>query len=238
VEQIMTDSTDPTTSDVTVDPSAFGDELDAWLGGATLARRSVDIYARPDLYAEYQDLERQLELAGKSRREGDVEESLEDSAAADIEQKLVELHAQWMASKSTWVVRGLPREVYRELSKEHPEVKAPAQPPADADDETRAAYKSAVDEWAASVDARNYAILEQAVVEVRLASGKITTVDIDPTTQLVATPLVNATRLNGMRSSLGEWQFIKLINASKLAATQEPVIPAPFLRSSSKTAKT
>lgn len=232
----MTNTTDP--ADVTVDPSAFGDELDAWIGGATLARRSVDIYARPDLYAEFEELDRQLQLAQKARKDGDVEESLEDSSVVDIEQRMVDLHEQWAASKSTWIIRGLPRGVYQHLSRSHPEVPAPAVPSQDASAETLAAYKAAVEVFTAAADARNYAILEQAVVEVRLASGKVTVVDIDPETQLVRTPLVNAARLDAMRSSLGEWQYIKLINASKLAATQEPVIPAPFLRSSSKTART
>lgn len=232
----MTNSTDPT--DLTIDPADFGGALDDWIGGATLARRSVDIYARPDLFAEYEQLERELALAKRSRQDGDEEESLEDSAAADIEQKLIDLHARWMASKSTWVVRGLPREVYRDLAQRHPERKAPEQPAADANEAVLAQYRADAEEWSAAANARNYAILEQAVVEVQLADGRTTTATVNPTTQLVETPVVTAARLDSMRSNLGEWQFIKLINASKLAATQEPVIPAPFLRSSLKTDKT
>src|SRR5690554_2188570 len=43
-------------------PADFADVFDEWIGGATIAKRSVPIYGKPGLYAEFQDLERRLEL--------------------------------------------------------------------------------------------------------------------------------------------------------------------------------
>ena len=246
--------TEPT--DQTISPEEFGGAFDDWLSGATIARRSIDIYAKPALFADYERLERELDVATKAQaarrakdkaaaEAGEDEQSLEDEdvqtpedrAVEVLEKKMARLYEEWMASKSTWTVRALPKSVWRKLGEEHPAVKAP-ELAKDADEPAKRAHRAAVLEWEKAADARNAAILEQAVVEIALAGGQVRTAVQDPATKLIEEPLVTAAQLERLRMQLGEWQLIELINTSKLAATQEPVIPAPFLRSNSRTATT
>lgn len=242
-------------TDQTVSPEDFGGAFDNWLSGATLSRKSIDIYGQPGLFAEFERLERELKVAEKAQAArrakdkaaagGDDEASLEDEhvetpedlAVEALEKKLADLYEKWMGSKSTWTVRALPKSVWRKLGEEHPERPAP-ELAKDADETAKRAHRAAVLEWEKAADARNYAILGQAVVEISLASGQVRTAVEDPETKLIEEPLVTPEQLVRLRTQLGEWQLIELISASKLAATKEPVIPAPFLRSSSRTAET
>lgn len=247
--------TEPT--DQTISPEEFGGAFDDWLSGATIARRSIDIYGKPALFAEFERLERELKVAEKAQAaartkakaaadagtdetslEDEYVETAEDLAVAALEKKMARLYDEWMASKSTWTVRALPKTVWRKLGDEHPDKKPPEQLAADAGEPAKREHRAAVLEWEKAADARNFAILEQSVVEISLAGGQVRIATEDAETKLVNEPLVTADQLARLRLQLGEWQLIELINASKLAATQEPVIPAPFLRSSSRTATT
>lgn len=225
--------TEPT--DATISPSDFGDAFDAWIGGATLAQKSVDIYGNPGLFAEYEQLDRELKIA---KAAGESEEaSMGDSRVADIEERMVALYGEWMASKSTWTVRGLPKPDSKELSEKYPDRPLPELAD-DADDTAKAAYAAAVVAYDANVDARNYAVLERTVMKIQFGDGRVMEAVLADDEVMIAKPAITAAQLAKLRERLGEVQYIKLIGASKLAALKEPVIPAPFLRSNSKGDKT
>lgn len=222
--------TEPT--DATISPADFGDAFDAWIGGATLSQKSIDIYGNMGLFAEYEQLERELKVA-KAAAAGE-EASMEDSRVADIEQRMLELYDAWMASKSTWTVRGITQADSRALSDLYPEIPLPADLPAGADAETKAKYDAAVAAFDKRSDERNYAILERTVLRIEFADGRVMAAVLGDDQITVETPAITATQLAKLRERLGEVQYIKLIGASKLAAVKEPVIPAPFSRSSSR----
>lgn len=227
-------SEDTTTS---TGPSEFASMFDDWIAGATLAHKSLDIYGQPALQAEYEKLTRELEVAKAAAK--DTESALTDESEVDaIEAKLVALYEQWMASKSTWTVRAMPTELAAELSLEHPDQPQPDDVPADATAEAKAQHTEAMKAWRAASDARNFAILEQTVVRIEWADGRKVEATFDTDNIRVDKPAVTVAQLKQMRSRLGDVQYLRLLQASTLASMQEPVIPAPFLRSSSKTEKT
>lgn len=163
---------------------------------------------------------------------------MEDSGVADIEQRMVELYEAWQASKSTWTVRGVTQADSKDLSAKYPELPMPTVPPADAAADVKAAYDRDVDAFEARSDERNYAILERTVTRIEFADGRVMTAEFGDDQITITRPAITAAQLAKLRARLGEVQYIKLIGASKLAAVKEPVIPAPFSRSSSKTDQT
>lgn len=227
--------TEPT--DVTITPADFGDVFDDWIGGATLAKKSVDIYGRPDLYAEFEKLDRQLK-AELAVRGDDDEPAMDDSVVSDLEQQLVDLYEKWEASKSTWTVRAMPRDAGKAIAREHPDQTAVEPLPEDADETAVAAHQSAVDAFEAQSDARNYAILEQVITRIEFSEGRVIEAVIADDGHTMVRPAITTKQLATMRARLGDWQYIKLIQASKLAASTEPVIPAPFSRTSSRSDQT
>ena len=91
-------------------PADFEDEFDAWIGGATISKRSVAIYAKPGLFAEYQELAREREVLEEAEQ---GEGSLGDDRLSVIDARMSDLYDEWLASKSTWIVRALLDEDYK-----------------------------------------------------------------------------------------------------------------------------
>lgn len=228
--------TEQPTTDVTTDLEE--NWLDSWIDGATIARTSVDIYQRPDLFSRYEALERDMKLAQAAEKAEGDERSLDDSRVAEIEAKMVELYEAWMASKSIWHVRALPAEVYVELGRAHPELEPITELAKDATEEQRVEHRAKVKAFSEAATARNYAVLAQCIVQIDFADGRTLKAVLDDRSVMVVKPLVTPAQLDRQREKLGEWQLIKLIAASKKVAASEPVIPAPFSRSSSKTEET
>ena len=218
-------------SDTTIKPGDFGDAFDAWIGGATLSQKSIEIYGNPGLFAQYEKLNRDLEVAKAEAKS--EEASMSDSRVADIEEQMVKLYNEWMASKSTWTVRGIIKPDSVELSEKYPDQERP-ELPKDPDEAAKKKHTAALAAYEANVDGRNYSILERTVLKIEFADGRTMAAEMDDEGIRVMKPAITADQLAKLRQRLGEMQYIKLIGASKLASVQEPVIPAPFSRSSSK----
>ena len=227
----------PIQTDTTPSPDEFRDVFDAWIGGATLAERSMDIYAKPHLLARYEQLMRDLKREVAVEESSD-ESSLADSRAGEIEQELADLYEEWMASKSTWYIRALPSSVGKALSKLHPDVETPADLPPDADEAAIAAHEAAVTAFKQQADARNYAILEQTVTRIEFGDGRVLKPTYGADGWSVVKPAVTAAQLAVLRTQLGESQLINLITLGRVALVEEPVIPAPFLRANSSKGQT
>lgn len=186
-----------------------------WIARGTAARRSVVIYNDPALVAEYERLERALvsaEAAGGDEVMGAV------PPAARIEAEMADLHRRWEASKAVWTVQALSDETLREIAAAHPMPDRPADPPADADDETKAAHAAALKawqpEWSAASDERNFAMIAAAVVSVETPQGTATSVPVEA---------IRALR----RRPHGAVQTERLIQAVRQATAGDSEIPAP-----------
>lgn len=220
-------------------PADFADAFDEWIGGATIAKRSVPIYGKPGLYAEFQDLERRQALLESLGEDGG---EFAGSESSKIEQRMRELYDEWQASKSTWTVRAVDSDELDELKVQEPALVEPTPPekpdapaplPAkhDAAEAKRFTldtqkHRAAMDQYEAAVadyepKAKAYSLelayrtIAACVVKVEFADGR--TIDH-----------VTVEQVRRLRESLGERQILSLTTAAQLAALQEPEIPAPF----------
>ena len=212
---IVTDST-PT-------PVDFGNDFDAWLGGATIAKRSVQMYANAGLYAEYQQLERDLQVAQASAADGEMA----GSGVARIEARMAEVYDEWQASKAVWTVHAIDRARVDELAAREPVLVAPVEPEKDENGGWVDATAGAVHEKATEVYAREVAIrvIADATVSVVFGNGaSVHSVTVD--------------QVRRLHKTFGDAQLVRLRNAAQLAAMQEAVIPAPFSRENSSTDQT
>lgn len=187
------------------------DVLEAWIDGATLSRRSVTVFGRPDLVAEAQKVDEALEALD---RESDGEESAGDPRRAELHDRAAKIHDQWLASKSTWVVRAIgdddPDEVARQVG-DAPKAKNPKAP---TDEELKAIE--------AHADETNLRLLSRAVVEIEFADGrKVESISYEQLVTLMA--------------RIGKPQMLRLIAEVNQATYAEPVVHAPKSRRSSAT---
>lgn len=229
-------------------PADFeGDAFDEWIGGATVSKRSVPIYGKPGLYAEWEQLERDIEIAEAAEAGGG---EMAGSESKKLKKRLEEIYYEWMDSKSDWIVRALDEDDLKEITDEleadgivepdklieptapkpltakHSDQQGKAHTLATNEYETaKAEYEAALPDHqkavAAYADELNLRIISVAVDRIDFASGR---------TQ----DTITVEQLRGLKKRLGERQLLKLIQASQLAMFQEPEIHAPFSRDSSE----
>lgn len=229
-------------------PADFeGDAFDEWIDGATVSKRSVAIYGKPGLFAEYEQLERDLEVAQAAAKGG---EEMGGSESKRIERRLGEIYAEWMDSKSNWVVRALSEDDFDAIKEQMaeegivepdplPEPVPPKDLPAKRTDQQgkthtlkTAEYETAKAEYDATLpdhtkavtayaDELNFRIIATSVDRIDFASGRVQ-------------DSITVEQLRKLKKRLGERQLLSLISASQLAMYQEPEIPAPFSRTSSE----
>ncbi|TSD68134.1 hypothetical protein [Aeromicrobium piscarium] len=239
----MTEQT-PETPDLEneVVPADFDDAFGDWIGGAALTKRSVTIYGRPDLAAEFQSLEREKAVLEESSELTDTMAG--DPRLHEIEQAMGELYDQWQASKSEWIVQDISAQIDQvneavgdaPVAPEAPEEPKLRKGASDVQkrahtvamqkyDQAKAEHEAAVREYekAASKWSEEYALqfLAHAVVEVRFPDGRVS-------------DGVSVEQLRAMRAKLGERQLRRLQDEARQAMTTEPVISAPFSPSDSQ----
>lgn len=78
--------------------------LDDWISGARLPEKSVTVYGRADLVAEFYELERQLQGAGKPAVEDD---RLTGDPSKVLAQRMEELRTQMQGSALTFRFRAI-----------------------------------------------------------------------------------------------------------------------------------
>lgn len=190
------------------------DWFDQWLETGTVAQRSVPVYGRPDLFARYEDLARQLEVAEQVEQAG--EKSLADSKATDILDQMEALYEQWQASKSVWFIRALRQD---EIDAVRDECAFPADLPEKATDEEKRAHERQSNE---AQTRANLLLVSRALVKVENPAGETVREHITPE------------QVGRLREKLGDTQVLRLVGAAMVAATQETTIPVPFSRRNSK----
>ena len=196
---------------------AGDDWFDAWLNTGTVAQRSVEIYGRPDLFAEFEALERQLSVAKEIEESGD--KVLGDTGVDTIEKKMEDLYAEWQKSKTTWFIRAL---TSSEVEKIKDDCGFPDEIPDDADKDARKEHDKAVE--AANTKA-NHEMVARALVKVQNPSGDTVKDSITPA------------EVAALQKKLGDTQILRLVAAAMVAMTQEVSIPVPLSRKNSKNAR-
>lgn len=226
--------------------------LDDWINGGSVARRSIDIYSRPDLYADYEELERRLAIALK--REGLDESSLadaEDEEIVEIRDAIEENYNAWLASKSTWRVRALDEEEeiapLRDAIPRYDDLptfgeKKPTAP-RDHAGKPSEAYEKRLDAW----QERFAAFLkEQEPAAKDLAAKRAKSIEdfhlacVAAAVESIEFPNghvedgVTVAHLRTMQKKIGTHQVSRLVAAAMQASGEEPDLPVPFSPTSSK----
>lgn len=97
-------------------PESDDFNLDDWISGARLPEKSVTVYGRADLVAEFYELERQLQNAGKDAVDDD---RLTGDPRKVLAQRMEALREQMQASALTFRFRALLDAEVEEAKKAH-----------------------------------------------------------------------------------------------------------------------
>lgn len=213
----MTENTAPTPIDDSTPVPAGDDWFDSWLETGTVSQRSVDVYGRPDYYAEYEALERKYAIAQAQEKNGGVERDLtEMSASNQILEAMEDLYSKWMKSKTTWFMRALNED---EIDAARDEANFPTEPKfkdgmaEGAKKEVQAKYERAKTKADAIA---NYSMVSKSLVKVTNQAG-------DTVKESITTAEVEKTR-----AKIGDLQILRLVSAAMVASTQEPTMPVPL----------
>lgn len=205
-------------------------DLDTWIDGVSAAQRSVPIYARPDLFGRYEEIQRQITTLEKVTKTGEGSITDQEELGALYAEREA-LYEQQKASKTTWYVQALDSDVIQAINEEHPVPdlpEAPKEPAANAPQSVQDKYRAALKRYQDKVtklapkrteaaDARNVAFIAAAVVRIA-----------DHTDRTLATT-VTIPQLRALQAKpFGPIQLGSLLTASFQAKAGEPVIPAPF----------
>ena len=185
-----------------------------WLNTGTVSQRSIDIYSRPDLFAQYERLERELAVAREVEKAGD--RALGHTGSAAIEERIEALYQEWQASKMVWFIRALSGEELDRISDESDFPKALGE---NATDEEKDAHRRKERE---ANTRSNIKSIVAAVVKIEDAEGN------------VVRESVTEDEMWAMRDQFGEQQVLKLVTAALVASTSEVAMPVPTSSSNSK----
>lgn len=227
-------------------------DLDGWIDGGTVTQRSVAIYARPDLMAEYEDWERRYKVAESRVKQAGGEVGLDDGdELAALTAEGERIYEAWMASKATWYVRALSPEEIDEITERTPKFddlpKFPEEEPKEPRGTQSAAQAAAFGTAHAAWRSRRDAFLaEQETAALELRKKRIAARD-ETNIEMVAAAVVKIEAANGatahgvtvpqlrkMRERMGQRQLNSLIEAATIATMGEPEIKPDFSRSTSK----
>lgn len=206
---------------------AGDDWFDSWLETGTVSQRSVDVYGRPDLYAQYEDLERKYAIAQAKERQGSGPERdlTEMSEANQILEAMEKLYSAWTKSKTTWFIRALNED-------EIDRIKAAANFPTEPkfkDGMAEGAKKEVRDKYerenSRANSESNFGMVAAALVKVTNSNGDTVKESITPA------------EVEKMRAKIGDLQILRLVSAAMVASTQEPTMPVPLSPTNSNDAQ-
>lgn len=250
----MTDeNTTPETTDGVLDVDDF---LDAWIDGGSTVIRSVVIHGRPGLFGEYQQLERDLEIARAAAKAG---EELGGGEVRKLEARQQAIYDEVQAAKSIWYVRGmLPGDsdaidvALAEAGITRPELEAPTEPdepvlPPKATENQRKAHTIRMKEYQAereafdiAVDAYNAAFPahQEALEQYYDAKNRYTVAQVLDHIEFGngrRAESITAEQLDRMAKTFGARQVLKLVENINFATLEaSPEFSAPFSRSTSE----
>lgn len=232
--------------------SAQSIDLEAWLGGATVAEASVDVYQRPDLLARIEEWQRRYERAEDFERQTGGERSAgEEDPLAALDAEGEALLADLAASRSTWYLRALSSADEQAINAAHPLPERPAtfseKPPVMQNRPTDAqarAFIKAYEAWQArgeqyrlehEAESEAWAQSTTAALIARGAEKIARSVArIEVGGEVIATA-VTLEQARSLPERIGEVQVGKILTAISAATELEPTMPAPFSRRGSET---
>lgn len=222
----MTENTTPDPIEDSTAVPAGDDWFDSWLETGTVSQRSVDVYGRPDLYAQYEDLERKYAIAKAQEKNGGPERDLTQmSESNQILEAMEKLYSAWMKSKTTWFIRALNEE---EIDSIKDAANFPTEPKfkdgmaEGAKKEVQAKYEK---EQTRANSQSNFGMVAAALVKVTNSNGDVVKETITPA------------EVEKMRAKIGDLQILRLVSAAMVASTQEPTMPVPLSPTSSNDAQ-
>lgn len=103
--------------------------FDDWIAGASTARRAVVIYGKPGLFAEAQQVERELQIEQAAAAQGGGDE-MSGSQVTRLEKRRQAIYEEWEGSRTTWIVEQIDDDVIESVKKRLAEdgITEPAQP--------------------------------------------------------------------------------------------------------------
>lgn len=214
----MTENTNPEPSEDSTAVPAGEDWFDQWVSTGTVSQRSVDVYGRPDLYAQYENLERQYAIAqAKEQKSSGPERDLtEMSASNEILESMQSLYDDWMKSKTTWYIRALNED---EIDAIKDAIDFPTEPEfkkGTAEDAKKKVQAKYVRDKTRAESQSNYRMIASALVKVTNPKGE------------KVKDSITADEVEQVRSKIGDLQILRLVAAAMVASTQEPTMPVPL----------
>lgn len=185
------------------DPADFN--LMEWITSGTVARREVPVYNRPDLLAEYAQIEERLKDAGwtltdagwtdrpgkpdASAKDGPLSESDDDPQVATDLERWPALEDELLAARAVWSVRALGKDDMEWVESQLEELVPPIPLPPSASDGARTKYEARVNRYNRR---RNEQIRERAILIVSRGVESIAT----PTTTATGVSVASLTALD------------------------------------------
>lgn len=222
----MTEHTDPTLTDDELDvgtPVSTDDRdwFSGWLEAGTVSQRSLDIYGQPDLYAEYENLDRQYQIAREKEKKGAERDLTETANTTRILEKMEDLYKRWMRSKTTWYIRALSQD---EIDAIRDECNFPTEPEfkkGTAEDAKRKVEDKYKRDLSKAQSQANFLYVSKALVKVTNPAGDIVKESITPQ------------EVEKLREKVGDLQILRLVGAAMVASSEEPTMPVPLSPESS-----
>jgi len=215
--------------DVTLEPFEFDDSaLDDWIAGGGITKHTVVMYGKPQLAAEYEHVEDELKLA--KDRGLDEGSELAGGEVGALNRRLEEIHAEWAASRSRWLVRAIADDLIDEV--DAAVVKALGGQPAPPKEPSKDAPKSKRDEYEAKktkhdarlkawTDRQNAELVMRVVEKIEFADGRVARV-------------TRPEQVLKMRETFGDFQIMNIIGAARAGQMFSPELKAPFFSSTSR----
>ena len=226
-------------------------DLEAWLGGATVAESAVEVYQDGAAFGRYQAWEKEYERAAATA-------AVAPEGSLDDEDPLAELEAEGEAllerlrdTRSTWFLRALSSDDEAAVNEAHPLPEPPAtfaeKPPfmQNRPTETQAkAFLKAYEAWQArreqfakehEAEADAYVKAATAAIIARGAEKIVRALSrIEVGGEVIATS-ITLEQAQSLPARLGEVQVGKILEAIDAATNLEPELPASFSRRGSGT---
>lgn len=202
-------------------------DLDAWLDGAKRTERSVTVYARPDLLADIDLVEKELRTLPAPGSDEDRAFG-ESDPAVDAQNRLDDLYIRLDASKLVLRVRSLTDEEQHEIRE------AAAKDLSEAMTEAaKTARAEAVKEAKIDGEQRTPAdINELARKAARAAADAVLDREVSLRTiaEAITTPKMTLEQVKNMYRKLGDAQMMLVQNAYMKASLEAPQVQVPKLQ--------
>lgn len=220
----MTSSDIDLDNDVTLAPLDFDDDaLDDWIDGGGITKHIVVMHGKPQLAAEYEELQDELNLAQARAGENGGDE-LGGSEVGRLKRRLQEVYDEWAASRTRWTVTAITDKVIDDAT--DATVTALGDEPVPPNEPAKGAPQSKHDDYKAKLEKyekkhaewtshQNAELIRLVVEQIEFADGRRARIG-------------TAAQVLRMRETFGAQQIVKIIEIARTSAMFSPELKAPF----------